>query len=269
MAPLISIIGKYAYPEALETLLYRAFSKLDVDVTPYPEPEADLSLCVKISEPPEEAGGTTALLMTDNVQRFPDAPRYAENFDQTFAIHGDIPGAHQINCGYDPLIHRPYGYQVSGNRKPVFIGTAHPCRSWLTEIQDLEIYGNDWSKYGTHTGPVYGEPKRMIYAIAKASVNQTYPGDLHNMRFYEALRMGPNTPLITDKWPQNEEWKPGKHFLTYDGTQKDLKNVLENLNQHNLKKIAKNGHNAAKPHTYTARAQEIMKTPGLLTQKDK
>lgn len=263
----VSVIGQYVYPEALEKLLLRGFKSLDgVEVVPRPDKGADLSLCVKLTEPPADAGGVSALFMTDNVERFPKAIEYAENFDQVFAIHGDIPGAYQINCGYDPEIHWSID-NCEKQGRAVFVGTAHPCRKWMAEVDGLELYGNDWGKYGVDTNPVYKESKRFIYGCSKMSVNQTYPGDLANMRFYEALRMGKSTVFVTDRYPSGEGWEPGKHFLTYDGTRKGLQGVIDDWlgRGDELLEIARQGWRKAERFTYRLRAEEMLEKAGIET----
>lgn len=256
----VSVIGKYQYPEALELLYYWAFKQTGVKTKHHPSKEADLTLCIK-TPPPNKTNpeGHTALYMPDNAERYSFTQDLTNQFEHVLTMHNDIPNSKQINPAYCSNLHKtpdqPPARQID---KPVFIGTAHDCRQWMADLENIDIFGNGWEKYGINTSPRYRENKANEYVKHLAIINQTYPGDYCNMRFYEALRIGKQTPLITDKWPLNEDWTPWKHFIPYDGTKQHLQDTLDELDSYKTEKIAEYGYEKVKGYTYQKRAEEIL-----------
>lgn len=193
------------------------------------------------------------LIFTDLTTRFKqyydDVQKY---YDYVFLVHNetlvDNKRIFYLPVGYDPAEH--YYIESKKDIDCLFIGTNHPCRSFLKDIQEITRYGNEWGD----TRDVYGDEYRNLCSRAKIIVNQHYLGDTTNMRDYEAMNF--HALVLTDKtlFPlgtilyENKEDLENKikYFLEHEEERKQMAELAY--------KVITTG-----PYTYKDRMEEMLR----------
>lgn len=173
----------------------------------------------------------------------------------------ELRGAHhRLRLGYDPDAHARVPWAAGQDVSFNFVATYRPERAWVINVAGRlggVILGNDWPP-GVSPGAVHGAPYHALLAQSRVALNQHYPGDAANLRFYEALAMG--CLLLTDKHPPGEDWVPGKHFLQYD----DTAHAAQLLEEWAAKpvgeraRVADAGHAHVKGSTWDAAMQRLL-----------
>jgi hypothetical protein len=183
------------YGRALEQLGHKIFIDRFEEDFNYP---VDLSIVVKWCRHPYSLGHPSVLIFTDLTTRFQEYYYSIQKFfDYIFLVHNE-PLVDNKRIFYLPVAYDPAEHYYVESKKDIdclFIGTNHPCRSFLKNIQLITRYGNEWGD----TCDVYGGEFRVLCSRAKIIVNQHYPGDTTNMRDYEAMNF--HVVILTDKTP--------------------------------------------------------------------
>lgn len=174
--------------------------------------------------------------------------------------------AHWLPVAYDPSIHYgPVLESPGSENKVVFVGTDRPGRSWIRDIPDIRIFGNEWDP---SIKDIYLEEKMRVYRASKIILNHHYLARGPNHRFFEALASGGGL-LLSDTCPGMEElgFQAGRDFVTY-GTPEDaykyirywLNDEWDHLAEYN--KIRAMGYETVTPHTFQARVEEMLRVIG-------
>lgn len=266
------VIAPFVYIDSTEEFLANGLRELGWEVVcrssqsqEVPARDIDMSLVVKhCSYPVEQLPGKKVLYLLDNLSRKPElALEASKKYDRIMIAHHDLienedSRFYFLPVGYDPRTHFWTGFNPSKTTDVCFIGTCHPSREWIKRIPDIEIYGNSWDAVRY---PIYNIEKREQIYRTKINVNQHFPHDTINMRFYELLAC--HAFQLSDKTiPPFED---GKHLALYHNEEDFRKQVaywLENENER--ERIAEAGYyRVMQSHTYKERMRELLKVMGF------
>jgi hypothetical protein len=219
--------------------------------------EVDLTIVVKWYAYPDMIPGKRVMIFTDLTNRFESYYKGIEQFyDYVFLVHNEEESIDNERVFYLPVGYCPNEHYFIENLKKdidcLFIGTKHPSRDFLQDIDIIKRFGNEWGD----TRPVYGEYYRNLCSKAKIIINHHYPGDTTNMRDYEAPNF--KAMILTDKTP----FTPNKDCVIY----KDQQDLIDKINwylenEDDLMNIAYNGYKTIKEgkFTYKDRIEELLK----------
>lgn len=256
----ISLLGNFAYPVNLEDFYLDALREITPNVVTEPDENVDLTIVVKWLRDPRHIHGKKVLIFPDHTSRYNSYFQAVQRFfDYVFLAHKEqiIDNRRTFHL---PFAHSPkhhYPLNLPKDIDVLFIGTKHPSREWMLQIPKLTRYGNEWHD----TRAVYGQEFLELYARAKIVLNNTYPADTCNMRFYEALAM--RSFLLTDKW--DDPFKPHVHFIPYSYWKDDLLSKIDHYlkNEEERREIAEAGYREVQSHTYKKRVERVLEICGF------
>lgn len=261
---LINLVGAFRYPCAIEKYYFQALRDLGHGVCAYtPDKinfikETDLTVVVKWCSMPELLPHPRVLIFTDLTTRFKQYyDDVQKHYNYVFLVHNE-PLVDNKRVFYLPVAYDPAEHYYVPSKKDIdclFIGTNHPCRSFLKDIPQITRYGNEWGD----TRDVYGDEFRDLCSRARIIINTHYPGDTTNMRDYEAMNF--HALVLTDKTP----FTPYVDVVLYNNKE-DLEQKIQYYLDHEdvRSAIAKHGYKTITTgkYTYKDRMEEMLKICG-------
>lgn len=180
------------------------------------------------------------------------------NFDYDFSMQEiyRTEGEYLLPYGYDPYLHFPM--DIPKEYDACLIGLHYQQRDAL--INRLRNR-NVTCHYSL--GEVFDE-YRIAYNKAKIALSWSSHKDIPS-RFWEGLAM--RLPVVTNRLPDLIKlgFVEGEHYIGFDSLEEAEKQVLLLLSDDERReKIAQQGYEAVRPHTWDARAEQLLKTIGIL-----
>ncbi len=176
--------------------------------------------------------------------------------DHFFNVHRDFmqPGDIHLPVGYSPRWHYPIFAEEEYDA--MCLGLLYPNR-----VAAMQMMA--WKGYNTFldNGPCFQEA-RELYAKTKLILNWSLP-DNTVCRVWEAMAMG-KTLVTNYSTTLKELFEDEIHYVGFSNMEEAIAK-MEWLLAHDdeRKAIAQSGHRAVQPHTYDARARQLLGAIGL------
>jgi hypothetical protein len=176
--------------------------------------------------------------------------------DALFLAHSwgarmDEPNAHWLPCAYDPVWFHDDGQERVND--VAMVGVMYPERQAI--CREMEQAG---IKIIAGMGALYAE-YNALYNTAKIALVKSACGDLPQ-RFFENMAQG--CCVLSDYLPDAIKlgFEPGKDFWLYNGANEAAYAAKWLIESGEWKRIAMNGREKVKEHTWDNRAKELLRT---------